>query len=394
MKVRSRALGWLIACVGSITAWVLLERLYPSYWESTVHHSILSAAADFSPTTIVPFNPTTKHQTPTMDERSDDRTDHDWIFGRVLNSRDELEQLLDEMKASGVTLRNSPYRQLRSEEEVLNYTGPDGCLRQKPNLRRYIGHIRSLHGSSFDPISFFYADPNSLTPRVKAFLDRYAFRKVQYTTNAAEERVTLPINSKAMKIVVAGDSVPAGSMIDDAETVASHLQRLEPNHEVINIGITGADPNAALCSSDRAARRYPEQISTFIFFWTENDFDGAPPMNEPNAGMRKLREYAKENKIARVIVVYSPYIYNTVPELTRIENVSDKRATYIEQYQTLRRAAIEQNFVFLNIAHIAEEVRKQSGTLFGPLAMYVDHAHLSEYGSYLVARELARHILR
>jgi lysophospholipase L1-like esterase len=383
-----------MAVVTCVVAWILLEGLHSLYRGDVAHHSVLSTSTSLLRSKLPRSQSTSQRQPAGAGDLRDDSGETDWVFDRVLNSREQLEQLFDELKASGVALGNSPYRELRSEQVAFNYTGPDGCLRQKPNLHRYLGYIRSPRWYNFDPVSFFYADPNALTPRVKAFLDRYAFRQVQYTTNAAEERTTLPVNSRSQKIVVAGDSVVAGAMLGDDETIPSHLQKLQADHQVINIGINRADPNDVVCASERAAKRYPEQISTFVFVWCENDFRGEPPFNDPAVAMAKVGAYAKDNKIARVLVVYSPYIYNTVPEITRIENVSDKHATYVQQYHALRRAALEQGFVFLSIADIVDAVRKHSGTQFGPLAMYVDHAHLSNYGAELVAREIARHIPR
>jgi hypothetical protein len=394
MNVRSHVLGWLLAALSCVVAWVLLEGVHSLYHGEKAHHSVLSTSIDLVRAKLARSRSTAQHQPPGADDVRDPGNEPDWAFGRVLNTREELEQLFDELKASGVALGNSPYPQLRNEHVALNYTGADGCLRQKPNLHRYVGYLRTTRWYNFDPVSFYYADPKALTPRVKAFLDRYAFRQVQYTSNAAEERTTLPITSKAAKIVVAGDSMTAGAMVADGETVASHLQRLQPDHQVVNIGINRAGANDVLCASDRAATRYPGQIATFVLIWSENDFDDKPPFNEPNAAMRRLGEFAKDNKIARVIVVYSPYIYNTVPEITRIEKHSDSRGSYVQQFHALRRAALAHGFAFVNIADVVEEVRKQSGTQFGPLALYVDHAHLSSYGGDLVAREIARHIPR
>jgi hypothetical protein len=49
--------------------------------------------------------------------------------------------------------------------------------------------------------------------------------------------------------------------------------------------------------------------------------------------------------------------------------------------------------LFLNVADVVAGVRAETNSHFGPLAMYVDHAHLSNYGSELVAREIERRLL-
>jgi hypothetical protein len=306
--------------------------------------------------------------------------------------RAELEALIDEMALSGVALGNSPYQQLRNEHVEMNYVGSDGCLRQKPKLRRYVGYIRATAYYPFDPVSFFYEDPGALTPRVKAFLGRYAVRQAQYTSNAVEERTTLPSTSQRSKILVIGDSVAAGAMVADAETIASHLQRLRPGQQVVNAGINGADANAIICAAERAAGRYPGQISALVYFWSENDFDGAAPLSEPNAAMQRLQAFVERNRIARTVIVYCPYVYNTVPEITRIPKLSSDRATYLRQSHALRQAVTEKGLAFLSIADLADEVRKQSGSQFGPLALYVDHAHLSDFGGSVAARAIAQHL--
>lgn len=391
-----RTLGWihglaLAMLIGGLT-WILLEGGYSIYQGSSPHRSISSRAAGLLLRHLPPTRTGGKDDDGRQDTFTQDREDADWILGRVLTSRSSLESLFDELKASGVALGNSPYREMRNDEVAINYVGDDGCLRQKPNLLRYVGYLRVTRWHNFDPVSFFYADPDALTPRVKALLDRYALRQVRHTTNAFEERLTLPAVSRGAKVIVAGDSVAAGAMVDDSETIASHLQRMDPERQFINIGIIAADSSAIVCAAQRAAERYPRQISTFIYIWCENDFGGKSPYREPRAAMNWLAGYARTQGIPNILVVYSPFFYNTVPDVTRIEGYSDKHPTYLEQYHALRLEALAQGFAFLNAADVVGDVRRQTGTQFGPLSLYVDHVHYSDYGSELIARQIARHL--
>ena len=217
-------------------------------------------------------------------------------------------------------------------------------------------------------------------------------RTVRYTTNEFEERTTLPVTSRPSKVLIVGDSVAAGAGVNDGDTVASHLQRRDSERQFVNLGITGADTNTGFCAATRGAQRYRGQVGALVYIWCENDFDSDPPDRTPAAAMAWLDTLAKANGIPGVLVVYSPYIYNVAPEVTRIAGFSDGQATYLEQSNLLKAAALDRGFLFVNIADVVHTVRVQTDSHFAPLAMYLDSAHLSNYGSDLVAQEIARRL--
>ena len=185
------------SALAAIVFWTLLEGLISLYRGGDLHPSVLSVGVSLLRRRPAPVSP------PRATESKAENDQGDWIFDRVLASKSELESLIDEFKQSGVALGNSPYEQLRDPKVGLNYMDGDGCLRQKPNLTRYVGYLRSTQYFNFDPVSFFYEDPQQLTPKTKAFLERYALRTAVYTTNAFEERTTLPAVSQPSKVLIA-----------------------------------------------------------------------------------------------------------------------------------------------------------------------------------------------
>lgn len=305
-------------------------------------------------------------------------------------SRDEIEALIPMMVAAGVGMGNVPYAELVTARAAINAVGVDGCLAPKPGVDKITTYIRSGDFDRFDPPSLFHDRTASLPEELRSFIDRYAVRRARFTSNDLGERTTLPAIVAPRKILVAGDSVAVGSMIDDADTIASQLQREHPEVQFVNLGVNGATAADIVCRLTKAALRYRGEIAGLIYVYCENDFDPRRPYGTPEEVVAWLRAFAKDNEIPRVTVVFAPYIYNIVPSITRFPGSRGAvHGTYRDESARLKAGVTEADFQFVDIGDVARAEAARLGSDFAALALFVDHNHLSGYGVSLVVEALA-----
>jgi hypothetical protein len=214
------------------------------------------------------------------------------------------------------------------------------------------------------------------------------------TSNENGERTTVPLVERDRKVIVAGDSVAFGAMIDDADTLASQLQRLDPDRQYISTGVGGADARDVICNLERAAQRYAGQIDALIYVYCENDFNRSLDYGEPEPVIDWLAGFAAANGLEpdRVTIVYAPSIYNIVPQFTRFAGYrGGETATYLAQKRRLEAAVGSAGFRWLDIAVLVQEENATFGTQFATLHSFVDHLHLSPWGMRRLAAELDAH---
>jgi|WetSurSiteA1Bulk_404760.scaffolds.fasta_scaffold26402_1 hypothetical protein len=299
----------------------------------------------------------------------------------VLRDAAELEVMLPLMKAAGVGLGNTPYRELKTESSAMNYE-KDGCLSLKPNLRKTAVFLRTQLFDPLDPVTAFFDADAALDPTLKEFLDRYAVsRRTQLTSNAAGERATFPLVERRQKVIVAGDSVAFGAMLDDRETIASQLQSRDATRQYISSGVGGASAADVICNLDAAAKRYQGQLDELIYVYCQNDLQPRKKFGRPEEVIDWLTHFASREHIPRVTVVYAPYVYNIAPQVTRFAGYE---GWYIESHLAERRAlkaAVENaRFRWLDIGDLALEDDQTFGTQFAFWHFFIDHVHLSPYG--------------
>ena len=107
-------------------------------------------------------------------------------------------------------------------------------------------------------------------------------------------------------------------MINDDETLASVLQRRDPHRRYVNLGTGGADGAEIRCNTELAAARYRQRVQELIYLYCENDFNEDESMGTPEAVMSWLRQFVRSQAITRTSIVYAPYVFNVVPEVTRV----------------------------------------------------------------------------
>jgi lysophospholipase L1-like esterase len=295
---------------------------------------------------------------------------------RVIADPSQFEALMELFKANGVGIGNSPFEELKTEAVAIN-TDEDGCKVQKPNLRKTMSFLRSNLYNPFDQLTFFYDTGRRLPQPLIDFLERYGFRQVQLTTNPHGERRTMPVVSSSDKVLVAGDSVANGVMLDDTETIASLLQARDPARQYINLGISGAGAGDIHCALEKAAKRYAGQIRALIYVLCENDFETATP----EAMMTWLAEFRQRQGIARVALLYVPFIYNIAPEITRVPGHSHYNfPTFRDEKKEVLARAESAGFAVVDYGEIALEEARRGASQYAPLALYLDHTHLSPPG--------------
>lgn len=293
----------------------------------------------------------------------------------------QIEPLLAAMRANAVGLGNSPYRELKTYGASINGSDDGGCTIQRPNLRKVMAFLKSNQFNPFDQVTYFHDADQVLPPALEEFFRRYGFRRVHLTTNEFGERRTIPeVDTEAITLV-AGDSVADGAMLDDAETIASRLQREDPAHRYVNLGISGVGSADIICALEKAGRRYRGRVDRLLYVFCENDFDPAAPYGTGADLIAWLRAFQKREEIPRVTLLYMPYIYNTVPEVTRIPGHSHYDfPTNRSEKENLLAAARAAGFAVVDFLDLANAERERYGSQFAPLALYLDHTHPSPLG--------------
>jgi len=310
------------------------------------------------------------------------------VYAPVITHSEEFDQLLDAFETDAVALGNSQYEQLRTDRAEMN-TFTDGCKVQKPNLDKEMTYLRAGLYEPFALVTAFYDYGKPLHPEVRAFIDRYATRKIRHRTNDNGERLTLPAIVSDDKVIVAGDSIANGAMLNDDETLASRLQKLDPSRQYVNIGIGGADADDIACALERAAKRYPGQIRELIYIYCENDFKDDKPMGQPEEVISGLQQYVKAQGIDKVTILYAPYIYNVVPYLTRFRGYrGGKFDSHKSERERLIQLTKNAGFDFFEMAELALREIDITGTQFAALRLYEDHAHWSPIGTMKMAEYL------
>jgi hypothetical protein len=302
------------------------------------------------------------------------------FFRPVLTKPREMEVLLGDMRAAGIGLGNSPYEQLRTEMSSTIRT-VDGCPGNRPNMNKTMTYLRTPLFEMFNPVVMFYDSDRELSNRLQGLVERYAVRLTTFTTDEFGQRNTVPAVDRQKIVFIAGDSVAAGAMINDDETLTSVLQRRDPHRRYINLGIGGAEAAEIRCNVELAAARYPNRVEELIYVYCENDFDKDESMGTPEAVITWLRQFVGAQAISRTSIVYAPYIFNVVPELTRVPGERGERfKDHADEKARLVALVRDAGFAWIDFGELALAETDAGRTSFGALALYVDVVHHSPLG--------------
>lgn len=312
----------------------------------------------------------------------------------LLSDPREIEALLPLLRENAVGMGNAPYAELITEAAAVN-ADADGCLAMRPDLDKSLTFLRTALFERLNPLTMFWNTHRPLPGELSAFLDRYAVRRVRLTTNGRGERTTLPERATGPVTLVAGDSVALGAMVGDGETLASALQARDPARRYVNIGVGGADAWDIRCALERAERDHAGALDALVYVYCENDLDPEERMGTPDQVVGFLREFAARNGLRQVIVVYAPYVYNIVPELTRVRGERGGRfPDHAAEKAVLARLVTDAGFAWIDMGDLALDAARRAGTRFAALALFADLVHLSPAGTALLGTAVEQRLAR
>jgi hypothetical protein len=264
-----------------------------------------------------------------------------------------------------------------------------GCPSLKSDLRMTAFF---LHSSAFGPFGFpavFYRSDKTLVPQLDDFFRRYGGPHTTLSTNSQGERTTLPDVTADRIVLVAGDSVAFGAMIDDDVTISSQMQARDQTRRYINLGIPGTTAKDIHCRLEDATQRYKGRIDELIYVYCENDFQPENQYGTPEEVLESLKRIVGREKIGKVTIVFSPYVYMVVPDLTRMDGAewvpSRRRETARAQLKRLVETA---GFRWADIGALARSEEQAAKSSLAILAYFVDDVHLSAFGTRKLVESL------
>ncbi|MEX0923869.1 MAG: SGNH/GDSL hydrolase family protein [Rhodovibrionaceae bacterium] len=308
----------------------------------------------------------------------------------MFSDASDLGDLVPKIHEAGIGIGNAPFPEAKSEAAAVNIV-VDGCPTLKPNLNKTAFYLRTNAFNPLDPPSIFHDQGQVFEPELAEFFERYGGRRVSMTTNADGERTTLPRVESERKVLIAGDSVAFGALIDDSETLASQLQARGRSRQYVNLGVAGSDAEEVICRLQKATEaRYDGQIDELIYVYCENDLKYKRPYGKPEDAIAWIRDFAQRQGIEKVTIVFSPYVYLAAPEVTRFRGYDG--GTYphrVEGRQALKAEVEKAGFNWIDVGEIARQAIEESRSQFGFFPLYTDHNHLSPEGTRRLADRLA-----
>ncbi|MCZ6782484.1 MAG: hypothetical protein O7G30_04155 [Proteobacteria bacterium] len=299
----------------------------------------------------------------------------------TLQSRRELEARHQSFLDNRIMLGNTPYDDLVTTDARATYDDPEVGPRFKPNLTLRASHLRSRLFNAFDPVSYGYivrpgSEPD---PELLDFLARYSLREVTWTTDERGFRTTVPRVESGRMVALIGSSPCLGLFLTDEETLASVLQRRQPEVRFLNacFGLTVSKNHVSLTRELIAT--FPDPLAGVIYTLNDRNYQSL------ESGLRSIDEIADlldEVGAAYRVLIYHHYIYESMPDVMRkrknLAKLFDRKARIIER-------ARQRGFTVVDHYDVVARYREHAGSVFAGMALYVDHDHLSRQGTEVLA---------
>lgn len=298
----------------------------------------------------------------------------------VISDESQIRPLISKMIEAGVTLGNSPYSQTQTDTARLTVANRE-CVSPKANLNKTAFFLRSSLFEPLDPISVYHDQSAKFSPELTVFFQEYGYGYHTLATNALGERVTLPATQRPRKVIVAGGSVAFGAPLDDANTLASRLQALDSERQYINLAVPDAPAEQVICNLTLAVPRYHGEVDELIYVYSEGDLDPSRKYGTPEDVIAWLKNFAQNESLAKVTVIYAPSIYNIVPQYTRYKgHISDALPNPEGERERLRKIVAGAQFEWLDIGEIMLDAAKVQGNEFAVLNNFADGRNLTVEG--------------
>ena len=299
--------------------------------------------------------------------------------------REQIEDQFSLFLENRIAFGNTPFKELLTTDTQTIIKNENGVLTNRPNDKFYTGFLRSLIFREWDPIVIKqFANYREKNVGVEKFIQKYCLTLKKITIEESGYRLTIPKSDSNSIVLVIGDSVAFGIMLNDEDTLASQLQTHLPNLKFVNASVAraGAQDNAR-----RLARQLHElspHVVAVIYVHCENDFS---KKNTPDTIVSGIASLLDAYDIKTRIFVYQQYIYRTMPDLLRPENPKMLKRYFDMKRETIRLA--EQNqFRVVDFYDLVDAYRQELGTPFAGFGLYVDHCHFSKLGTKHVADKI------
>jgi hypothetical protein len=93
-------------------------------------------------------------------------------------------------------------------------------------------------------------------------------------------------------------------------------------------------------------------VQELIYLYCENDFNEDESMGKPEAVMSWLRQFVRSQAITRTSIVYAPYVFNVVPEVTRVPGERGERFKHHADEKARLLALVQDaGFAWIDSAH-------------------------------------------
>lgn len=298
----------------------------------------------------------------------------------IITDEAQITALIPKMIEASVGLINSPYPETQTDRSRL--TRPDGtCESPKVNLDETSFFLRANLFEPLAPIAVHHPRNAKLAPELVKLFQDYGRGAHRLTTNPKGERVTVPFLEGPRKVLVAGDSPAFGTLLDDADTLASRLQAKDGTRQYVNLGIPDASAEQILCNLTRATARYQGQVEEIVYLYSEDDFAAGQKFGTPEEVVTAIKELVRNGPAAKVSVVYMPSLYNIVPELTRYRGYAGERMPNPQaEGEQLKRQVSDAGFTWIDMGEIALERSRIQGNPFSVFDNFADPKNLSAQG--------------
>lgn len=301
-------------------------------------------------------------------------------FPGVITDEEQVKPLIPKMVDAGIGFSNAAFAQTRTERARLTIENRE-CISPKANLDKTLLFIRSTLAEPLDPIIAYRDRGATLSPELSLFFDDYGYGAHSLTTNALGERTTVPAVEQPRKVVVAGGSAAFGLLLDDANSLASRMQKRDNSRQYITLAVPEGSAEQVVCNLTKAIPRYQGQVDELIYFYSEADLDSGEKLGTPEEVISALKNIAQNYSVGKVTIYYSPLIYSLAPQFTRYKGyASDSLPNRQGVKDRLKKIVAGAGFGWLDIGDVALDASKAQGSEFSVLNNFADDRNLSLQG--------------
>ncbi len=301
-------------------------------------------------------------------------------FPGVITDEAQIRPLVPKMVEAGIGLSGLAFAQTQTERARLTIENRE-CISPKANLDKTVHFVRTTLSEPLDPIIAYHDRTLSPSPELTLFFHDYGYGAHKLSTNALAERVTVPQIEQPRKVVVAGGSAAFGLLLDDANSLASRLQKRDNSRQYVTLAVPEGSAEQIICNLTKALPRYTGQVDELIYFYSEADLDSGNRLGTPEEAIGALKNLAQRESIGKVTIYYSPLIYSLAPQFTRYKGyASDLLPNRQAVKDRLRKIVDGAGFGWLDIGEVALAASKAQGNEFSVLNNFADDRNLSLQG--------------